>query len=205
MRSLIAALLVATLLIVAAPSPAVELQTIARAASEYHNPNARLEDMYRAALLNTSEQATIAPDGTAYVKTGDIPAEWLRDASAQVRPYLFFAKSDGGRCAAARYHRARRQVSAGRPVRQRLHDRLRESGRKSSSWIHWPIRSSWLGAIGRRPATLRFLPVTSRLASTKRSRRWSASKITRTTHATRTRNCATTTAIPVRTPWPTPA
>jgi meiotically up-regulated gene 157 (Mug157) protein len=94
MRPLIAALMVATLLIVSTPSRAVELQSIARAASDYHNPNARLEDMYRAALLNTSQQATIASDGTAYVKTGDIPAEWLRDASAQVRPYLFFAKSD---------------------------------------------------------------------------------------------------------------
>jgi uncharacterized protein len=94
MRSRIAALLAAALLVYAAPSSAVELQTVARAASDYHNPNARLEDMYRAALLNTSEQATIASDGTAYVKTGDIPAEWLRDASAQVRPYLFFAKSD---------------------------------------------------------------------------------------------------------------
>ncbi|GAC1544056.1 MAG: glycoside hydrolase family 125 protein [Candidatus Velthaea sp.] len=50
--------------------------------------------MYRAALLNTSRQATIATDGTAYIKTGDIPAEWLRDASAQVRPYLFYAKTD---------------------------------------------------------------------------------------------------------------
>jgi len=94
MRSRIAALLAAALLVYAAPSSAVELQTVARAASDYHNPNTRLEDMYRAALLNTSEQATIASDGTAYVKTGDIPAEWLRDASAQVRPYLFFAKSD---------------------------------------------------------------------------------------------------------------
>ncbi|MBX9722388.1 MAG: glycoside hydrolase family 125 protein, partial [Candidatus Obscuribacterales bacterium] len=34
------------------------------------------------------------PDDTIYVQTGDIPAEWLRDSSAQVRPYLYFAKSD---------------------------------------------------------------------------------------------------------------
>jgi meiotically up-regulated gene 157 (Mug157) protein len=94
MRPVIAALLAATIVLISIPSPAVELQSIARAASDYHNPNARLETMYRAALLNTSQQATIASDGTAYVKTGDIPAEWLRDASAQVRPYLFFAKTD---------------------------------------------------------------------------------------------------------------
>jgi meiotically up-regulated gene 157 (Mug157) protein len=88
--SLTAALLITSTSI----APAVELQTIARAASDFHNPNNKLETMYRAALLNTSQQATIASDGTAYVKTGDIPAEWLRDASAQVRPYLFFAKND---------------------------------------------------------------------------------------------------------------
>src|SRR5271165_6806620 len=76
------------------PSSSVELETIARAAADYQNANPRLQAMYRAALLNTSRQATIAPDGTSYVKTGDIPAEWLRDASAQVRPYLFFAKDD---------------------------------------------------------------------------------------------------------------
>lgn len=73
---------------------ALELSAIAQAAASYHNPNAKLEAMFRAALLNTSRQATIANDGTAYIKTGDIPAEWLRDASAQVRPYLFFAKKD---------------------------------------------------------------------------------------------------------------
>jgi len=50
--------------------------------------------MFRAALLDTGKLAQYAPDGTAYIKTGDIPAEWLRDASAQARPYLFFAKDD---------------------------------------------------------------------------------------------------------------
>jgi hypothetical protein len=94
MRFALAALLVANLVLCTVPARAVELETIAKAAAEYHDPNPRLEAMYRAALLNTSQQATIAPDGTAYVKTGDIPAEWLRDASAQVRPYLFFAKHD---------------------------------------------------------------------------------------------------------------
>ncbi|MDQ2857732.1 MAG: glycoside hydrolase family 125 protein [Candidatus Eremiobacteraeota bacterium] len=78
----------------ALPARAVELESIAKAALAYRNPNPRLEAMFRAALINTSKQATLASDGTAYVKTGDIPAEWLRDASAQVRPYLFFAKSD---------------------------------------------------------------------------------------------------------------
>jgi hypothetical protein len=94
MRALIAILLIATLCCGATPAPAVELEAIARSASSYHNSNPKLEAMFRAALLNTSQQATIAADGTAYVKTGDIPAEWLRDASAQVRPYLFFAKAD---------------------------------------------------------------------------------------------------------------
>jgi meiotically up-regulated gene 157 (Mug157) protein len=77
-----------------APLSAVELESIAKASADYTNPNPALQAMYRAALLNTSRQVTLAPDGTAYIKTGDIPAEWLRDASAQVRPYLFYAKTD---------------------------------------------------------------------------------------------------------------
>jgi uncharacterized protein len=95
-RSLRACALVCALLIGLLPLRAnsLELQSIARAAADYNNPNAHLAEMFRSALLDTGKLAEYASDGTAYIKTGDIPAEWLRDASAQARPYLFFAKDD---------------------------------------------------------------------------------------------------------------
>ncbi|HEV2261878.1 MAG TPA: glycoside hydrolase family 125 protein [Candidatus Rubrimentiphilum sp.] len=81
-------------LIAIAPASGLEIQSIVRAATEYQNPNAHLQTMFRTALLDTTKLAEFEPDGTAYVKTGDIPAEWLRDGSAQVRPYLYYAKND---------------------------------------------------------------------------------------------------------------
>ena len=98
MRSLVGRAILCTLAIFAvlAPliAPAVELDAVAKAAAGYQGTDPRLASLSRSALLNTTKQVTLASDGTAYIKTGDIPAEWLRDASAQVRPYLFFAKND---------------------------------------------------------------------------------------------------------------
>ncbi len=76
------------------PSAAIEVDAVSKAAAGYSVSDQKLQTMYRSALLNTGKQITIASDGTTYVKTGDIPAEWLRDASVQVRPYLFFARND---------------------------------------------------------------------------------------------------------------
>lgn len=93
-RAVLALLATGIVALLPITSFALELQSIERAAAGYTNSNARLQEMFRAALLDTSKLAEYAPDGTAYIKTGDIPAEWLRDASAQARPYLFFAKND---------------------------------------------------------------------------------------------------------------
>ena len=57
--------------------------------------NAVWAKIFRSCFANTL-QTTIKKqeDGTTYVLTGDIPAMWLRDSVAQVRPYLVIAKED---------------------------------------------------------------------------------------------------------------
>lgn len=55
---------------------------------------ARLAAMFGPCLRNALETTvSMRPDGTAFVATGDIPAMWLRDSTAQVRPYLVLAGS----------------------------------------------------------------------------------------------------------------
>ncbi|MUV37272.1 Meiotically up-regulated 157 protein [Lentibacillus sp. JNUCC-1] len=55
----------------------------------------KLRTMFANCFSNTYE-TTIRPqdDGTTFVITGDIPAMWLRDSAAQVRPYLLLAETD---------------------------------------------------------------------------------------------------------------
>ncbi|MDQ2865269.1 MAG: glycoside hydrolase family 125 protein [Candidatus Eremiobacteraeota bacterium] len=93
-RALVAGLCGMLVLLAPVRGSSLELQSIERAAAGYSSPNQHLQEMFRSALLDTGKLAEYAPDGTAYIKTGDIPAEWLRDATAQARPYLFFAKDD---------------------------------------------------------------------------------------------------------------
>lgn len=49
------------------------------------------EKCFTDTLDNTIE---ILEDGTSFVLTGDIPAMWLRDSTAQIKPYLFLARED---------------------------------------------------------------------------------------------------------------
>ena len=56
----------------------------------------RLATLFRNCFPNTLETTTeLHDDGSSYVFTGDIPAMWLRDSSAQVSPYVPLAAQDG--------------------------------------------------------------------------------------------------------------
>lgn len=54
-----------------------------------------LADLFASCFLNALETTVeFLDDGTAFVRTGDIPAMWLRDSSAQVMPYVPLAAVD---------------------------------------------------------------------------------------------------------------
>lgn len=54
-----------------------------------------LAPLAKQCFLNTIETTvTELPDGSAFVITGDIPAMWLRDSAAQLKPYLKYAAED---------------------------------------------------------------------------------------------------------------
>jgi len=58
-------------------------------------PRPKLQRTFKKCFVNTLETTTeILNDGTTHVITGDIPAMWLRDSSAQVHHYIPLAKED---------------------------------------------------------------------------------------------------------------
>ncbi len=60
---------------------------------EKHSP--KLASLYRNCYPNTLETATeILPDGKVFVLTGDIPAMWLRDSTAEVSHYIPLARDN---------------------------------------------------------------------------------------------------------------
>jgi len=76
----------------AALVPLPKLATLA--GGSFSTRDTRLMALYQGALKNLETQFIAMEDETIYVSTGDIPAEWLRDSSVQVRPFLFFAKTN---------------------------------------------------------------------------------------------------------------
>lgn len=67
------------------------LDSIAQIAKNHPAWIAVFKRCYTDTLDNTVK---ILEDGSTFVLTGDIPAMWLRDSTAQLKPYLFVAKED---------------------------------------------------------------------------------------------------------------
>lgn len=61
-----------------------------------------LDRVFRQCFVNTWETTVHRKGDTTFVLTGDIPALWLRDSAAQVRPYVFLARHDEELAAAVR-------------------------------------------------------------------------------------------------------
>lgn len=67
------------------PELVIRLTELARRATG----DDKIAEMFSRALTGTLETTVqLEPDGTTFVITGDIPAMWLRDSTAQLGPYL---------------------------------------------------------------------------------------------------------------------
>src|ERR1700722_4097397 len=74
------------------PAPAAETTTEVTFPPQL---SSKLDSLYATAYDETIGRHVITQrDGTTYVSTGDIRAEWLRDASATVRPYIGQSRHD---------------------------------------------------------------------------------------------------------------
>ncbi|MGI5893758.1 MAG: glycoside hydrolase family 125 protein [Candidatus Merdivicinus sp.] len=73
--------------------PIKELDPFLDKVAEHLKDRPKLKELFFNCYPNTMSTTTkYLEDGTAFVFTGDIPAMWLRDSSAQVRHYIGLAK-----------------------------------------------------------------------------------------------------------------
>ncbi len=71
------------------------IENICKAVETQLGADSKLARMFRNCYTNTIK-TTVRPqaDGTTFVITGDIPAMWLRDSAAQLRPYMAAVRED---------------------------------------------------------------------------------------------------------------
>ncbi|MDR0136623.1 glycoside hydrolase family 125 protein [Metabacillus idriensis] len=71
------------------------IQKLITHVKEFFPYDEKLQRMFEKCFVNTYETTMKKQkDGKTFVITGDIPAMWLRDSAAQVRPYLLAAEED---------------------------------------------------------------------------------------------------------------
>jgi uncharacterized protein len=71
------------------------MQKLINHVKEFFPEDEKLQHMFEQCFVNTyTTTLKKQEDGKTFVITGDIPAMWLRDSAAQVRPYLLAAEED---------------------------------------------------------------------------------------------------------------
>ena len=71
------------------------MQKMIQHVNEFFPEDHKLQQMFEQCFVNTyTTTMKKKEDGKTFVITGDIPAMWLRDSAAQVRPYLLAAEED---------------------------------------------------------------------------------------------------------------